>query len=150
MSAKRLANERSTAFLVRRVRLGLGLLLFSVAAFSLADVLLAGSSRRAVSWIEVFEMAAVATAFLAVRGKPPRIVATMTALAVLGVFCLTTALTGALQRDTTTTPLLLIVLTLASATLLPWGFRRQMKLVLMALLATTANLLLVQELTPLA
>ena len=150
MSTAILPHERTTAFLVRRVRLGLGLLLFSVTSFSLADALFAGASRRAVSWVEVFEMTAIVIAFVAVRGRPPRLVAAMTALAVLAVFCVTTALTGALQRDTTTTPLLLIVLTLSSATLLPWGTRRQVKLVLMALFAMLANLALVQELTPMA
>ena len=44
-----LPNERTNAFLVRRVRLGLGLLLFAVAAFTLADVLFAGAAVRAAA-----------------------------------------------------------------------------------------------------
>ena len=145
-----LPNERTNAFLVRRVRLGLGLLLFSVAAFTLADVVFAGAARRAVSWVATLEAAVVTAAFLVVSRRPSRALASATALATLGIFCVTTAITGALTHDTTTTPLLLICLTLVSATLLPWGFRRQLKLVVVACVAMVTNMLLVGVLTPLA
>ena len=145
-----LPNERTNAFLVRRVRLGLGLLLFAVAAFTLADVLFAGAARRAVSWVAMSEVTVVTTAFLLVSGRPSRELASATALATLGIFCVTTAITGALTHDTTTTPLLLVCLTLVSATLLPWGFRRQLKLVVVAGIAMVTNMLLEGELTPLA
>src|SRR6185436_15415850 len=117
-----LPNERTNAFLVRRVRLGLGLLLFAVAAFTLADVLFAGAARRAVSWVATLEVTVVTAAFLVVSRRPSRALASATALSTLGIFCVTTAITGAFTHDTTTTPLLLICLTLVSATLLPWGF----------------------------
>ena len=145
-----LPNERTNAFLVRRVRLGLGLLLFAVAAFTLADVVFAGSARRAVSWVATLEVTVVTAAFLVVSRRPSRALASATALATLGIFCITTAITGALTHDTTTTPLLLICLTLVSATLLPWGFRRQLKLVVVAGIAMVSNMLLVGALTPLA
>src|SRR5688572_28618887 len=149
MSAS-LPNERTNAFLVRRVRLGLGLLVFAVVVFTVADVAFAGSARRAVSWVAMLEVAVVTGAFLLVAGRPSRALASATALATLGIFCVTTAITGALTRDTTTTPLLLICLTLVSATLLPWGFRRQAKLVIVAGIAMVANVVLVGGLTPLA
>jgi PAS domain S-box-containing protein len=150
MSAAILPNERTNAFLVRRVRLGLGLLLFSVVAFTLADTVFAGAARRAVSWVATLELTVVAGAFLIVNSRPSRALAAATALTTLAVFCMTTALTGALTHDTTTTPLLLICLTLVPATLLPWGFRRQLKLVAMAVIAMLANVLLVAQLTPLS
>src|SRR5262245_56175886 len=150
MSAAILPNEHTSAFLVRRVRLGLGLLLFSVVAFSLADAAFAGSARRAVSWVSAIEVTVVTSAFLVVNGRPSRAVASATALTTLSIFCFTTALTGALTGDTTTTPLLLICLTLVSATLLPWGFRRQLKLVAVAAVAMAGNLVLVGQLPPVA
>jgi PAS domain S-box-containing protein len=128
----------------------LGLLLFAVAAFTLADALFAGPARRAVSWVATLEAVVVTAAFLVVNGRPSRALASATALATLGIFCVTTAITGALTRDTATTPLLLICLTLVSATLLPWGFRRQLKLVIVAGVAMVANVLLVGDLPPLA
>src|SRR6185369_1109143 len=124
MSAPILPHERTSAFLIRRIRLGLGLLLFSVVTFTLADTVFAGPARRAVSWVASLELAVVASAFLIVNGRASRFLAATTALATLGIFCITTALTGALTHDSTTTPLLLICLTLVPATLLPWGFRR--------------------------
>jgi PAS domain S-box-containing protein len=150
MSAAMLPSERSGAVLVRRVRLGLGLLLFAVIAFALADLVLAGAERRAVSWVPPLELAVVLGGFLALRGRPSRVRAAATALATLGVFCVTTAVSGAVMDDVVTTPLVLIVITLAAATLLPWGFRRQVKLVVMAALALVANAVLVGEVAPVA
>jgi PAS domain S-box-containing protein len=150
MSAPILPHERTSAFLIRRIRLGLGLLLFSVVTFTLADTVFAGPARRAVSWVASLELLVVASAFLIVNGRVSRFLAATTALATLGIFCITTALTGALTHDTTTTPLLLICLTLVPATLLPWGFRRQLKLVAMAVLAMLINVALVGQLTPLS
>src|SRR6185369_2406299 len=150
MSVAILPSERTTAFLVRRVRLGLGLLLFSVMAFAIADVFFAGAARRGVSWVAATEVTVLACAFLFLQGHPSRGVAAATALTVLSIFCVTTALSGGLMHDTTTTPLLLIVLTLVSATLLPWGFRRQVKLVIMALVGMAANFVLVPEVGPLS
>jgi PAS domain S-box-containing protein len=150
MSVVILPSERTTAFLVRRVRLGLALLLFSVVSFVVADVFFAGAARRAVSWVAATEVTVLACAFLFLSGHPSRGVAAATALTVLSIFCVTTALSGGLTQDAATTPLLLIVLTLVSATLLPWGFRRQVKLVLMALVGMGANLVLVPEVSPLS
>jgi PAS domain S-box-containing protein len=150
MSVAILPSERTTAFLVRRVRVGLGLLLFSVAAFTFADVFFAGAARRAVSWVAAIELAVLACAFLVVQGRPSRGLAAATALVTLSIFSVTTAISGGLTHDATTTPLLLIVLALVSATLLPWGFRRQVKLVVMTLLGLVANLVLVSEVSPLS
>ena len=150
MSVAILPSERTTAFLVRRVRVGLGLLLFSVVAFTLADAFFAGGARRAVSWVATIELTVLASAFLVVQGHPSRGMAAATALATLSIFCVTTAISGGLTHDATTTPLLLIVLTLVSATLLPWGFRRQVKLVITALVGLVTNLALVPDVSPLS
>ncbi|MGH7342512.1 MAG: PAS domain-containing protein, partial [Candidatus Rokuibacteriota bacterium] len=96
------------------------------------------------------ELAVLTCAFLVVQGHPSRGLADATALVTLSIFSVTTAISGGLMHDATTTPLLLIVLSLVSATLLPWGFRRQVKLVMMALLGLAANLVLVPEVSPLS
>src|SRR5262249_45093893 len=47
------------------------------------------------------------------------------AVFVVGVICVTTAASNIIRGDITLTPVLLIILTMGTATLLPWGFRAQ-------------------------
>src|SRR5262249_56912085 len=60
------------------------------------------------------------------RGPVTRRLAAVATVIAVAVFSVTTAISGIITNDSTTTPVLLIVLGMGTATLLPWGVGPQL------------------------
>jgi signal transduction histidine kinase len=126
------AGERDE-LLQERARTGLWLCFTSITLFGLADPFLHPGLLPAIYAIKVLQVAIIAV-FLRLFRRPMRRTHALF-LSELGVILIavTTAWSGILTQEDVTTPLLLTVLTMGTATLLPWGVRPQI-----VTMATTA------------
>jgi len=111
--------------LQERARTGLWLCFTSITLFGLTDPFLHPGLLVPIYAIKLLQIAIIAV-FLWLFRHPMRR-ATALVLAQLGVLaiCVTTAWSGIITQEDVTTPLLLTVLTMGTATLLPWGVRPQ-------------------------
>ena len=118
------ADERDD-LLQERARTGLWLCFTSITLFGLTDPFLHPGLLFPIYAIKVLQIAIIA-AFLWLFRKPMRR-STALVWAQLGVLAIsvTTAWSGILTQEDVTTPLLLTVLTMGTASLLPWGVRPQ-------------------------
>jgi len=118
------ADERDD-LLQERARTGLWLCFTSITLFGLTDPFLHPGLLPPIYAIKVLQIAIIA-AFLWLFRKPMRR-STALVWAQLGVLAIsvTTAWSGILTQEDVTTPLLLTVLTMGTASLLPWGVRPQ-------------------------
>ena len=118
------ADERDD-LLQERARTGLWLCFTSITLFGLTDPFLHPGLLPPIYAIKVLQIAIIA-AFLWLFRKPMRR-STALVWAQLGVLAIsvTTAWSGIHTQEDVTTPLLLTVLTMGTASLLPWGVRPQ-------------------------
>jgi signal transduction histidine kinase len=118
------ASERDE-LLQERARTGLWLCFTSITLFGLADPFLHPGLLPAIYAIKVLQIVIIGI-FLRLFRRPMRRKHALV-LAQLGVLlvAVTTAWSGILTQEDVTTPLLLTVLTMGTATLLPWGVRPQ-------------------------
>ncbi len=123
--AATLASHDRDELLQERARTGLWLCFTSITLFGLTDPFLHPGLLWPIYAIKVLQIAIIGV-FLRLFRRPLRR-ATALVLAQLGVFAIavTTAWSGILTAEDVTTPLLLTVLTMGTATLLPWGVRPQ-------------------------
>jgi signal transduction histidine kinase len=119
-----LADDRE-GLLVERSRTGLWLCLTSITLFGLTDPFLHADKLPSVYAIKGLQIVLIAGFFWLFR-RPLSHRETLIA-AQLGVLSIavTTSWSGIITDDDVTTPLLLTVLTMGTATLLPWGVRPQ-------------------------
>ena len=105
--------------------MGLWLCLTSITLFGLTDPFLHADRVGPVLGIKVLQVVLIAGYFAALRIPMSR--ARTLVLAETGVLLIsvTTSWSGIITEDDVTTPLLLTVLTMGTATLLPWGVRPQ-------------------------
>jgi len=120
-----LADDRED-LLVERSRTGLWLCLTSITLFGITDPFLHPQQLGRIYAIKAIQIVLIAGFFWMLRrplGRTRTII-----LAQLAVFMIsvTTAWSGIVTEDEVTTPLLLTVLTMGTATLLPWGVRPQL------------------------
>lgn len=118
------AHERDE-LLQERARTGLWLCFTSITLFGLTDPFLHPGLLIEIYAIKVLQIAIIFV-FLWIFRRPLRRAHALV-LAQFGVLLIavTTAWSGILTREDVTTPLLLTVLTMGTATLLPWGVRPQ-------------------------
>jgi signal transduction histidine kinase len=118
------APERDE-LLQERARTGLWLCFTSITLFGLTDPFLHPGLLAPIYAIKVLQIAIIAV-FLWIFRQPLRRRHALV-LAQVGVLLIavTTAWSGILTQEDVTTPLLLTVLTMGTATLLPWGVRPQ-------------------------
>src|SRR5262249_26282881 len=129
------------ALLVRRVRVGLWISLTSITLFALADPFLNSHVLGRLYVIKAAQVAAAAAAvFRALRGAPTRLRVVLATLFAVTVFSVGTAISGIITNDTSTTPVLLVVLGMGTATLLPWGVRPQLAVQVIVTASILANL----------
>jgi len=128
------------ALLVRRVRVGLWISLTSITLFALADPFLNSHVLGRLYVIKAAQVAAAAAVFRALRGDPTRLRVVLATLFAVTVFSVGTAISGIITNDTSTTPVLLVVLGMGTATLLPWGVRPQLAVQVIVTASILANL----------
>ncbi|HEV7732459.1 MAG TPA: PAS domain S-box protein [Candidatus Binatia bacterium] len=125
--------------LVQRIRAGLWLLLLAIALFVAAYVPDGHVASRAILTVKAVQLATILAAFALLRGRVTWNSAVAVALVVLTEVCATTAVSGVLTAEVSSIFLLFTVLTLATATLLPWGVVPQIATVLAAGLSLVGN-----------
>jgi PAS domain S-box-containing protein len=132
-------RRATRSLLVGRFRSALWVLLATLVVFALGDLWLNRPYMRELYTLKLLELGVLVAAYCALRVPAPhkRIVAI--ALYVYTSVCLTSAISGIITHDSATTTLLFIVLTMAAATLLPWGFGPQLVAVLIAAAAILVN-----------
>jgi C4-dicarboxylate-specific signal transduction histidine kinase len=146
-SDPRRVDDRDAALLVERLRAGLWLLLFGVVVFFLADWVVQPNGRPAgLVAINVVELAVLGFAWGVLRRPVRRRAVVRTAMLVVVVFALTTALSGVMTRDADTSPILLIAFGMFTGTLFPWGVRAQVLTQAVIALAILGNVHAVQGL----
>jgi hypothetical protein len=116
----------SGASLAQRVRVGLWLCLTSITLFAIADPFLNARVLGPLYAVKVLQVAVAIAAFRVLRGAVTRGVAIVATVVAVAVFSVTTAISGIITHDSSTTPGLLIVLGMGTATLLPWGIGPQL------------------------
>lgn len=118
--------SRSAALLAQRLRVGLWLSLTSITLFALVDPFVNRGLLVPLYAIKAVQIAVVIAVFRLLRRPLSRRAVILTALLVVAVFSVTTAMSGIVTADAGTTPVLLAVLSMGAATLLPWGVRPQL------------------------
>ncbi|MBI1816508.1 MAG: response regulator [Deltaproteobacteria bacterium] len=128
-----------SALLVRRLRLALWMSLPALAFFGLADLWRAAKLNLPTLLVRLAAAAILISVLLALRRRRLRSYALGLALAAGIALVADTAAVGVLTQDTTTPHLMSMFLTVATATLLPWGERWQLALVAASELGILAN-----------
>ncbi len=111
--------------LARRLRVGMWLVLGSLASFAIADLLLRPPNWLVLMALKVPQVVCVLAAFAVLHGRRDTRVAVLVAALTLAVVYPAVALSGWFSQDTATTPLTFVTLAIGSASLLPWGARIQ-------------------------
>jgi signal transduction histidine kinase len=111
----------SVTLLAQRTRVGLWLSLTSITLFALTDPFLNAHLLAPLYAIKAFQVAVAIILFAVVDRATRRGTVALAALIAVAVFSVTTALSGNVTGDAGTTPVLLVVLSMGTATLLPWG-----------------------------
>jgi signal transduction histidine kinase len=132
-------DDATRDLLAGRLRAGLLLSLLGVTVFSLSDPVAYPAQVRRLYPIDAIEFAAVLGGLWIARYATRSLHVIAIAFTVVSILCVTTALCGIIVGDTVTTPVLLLVLTLGTATLLPWGLWPQLALQAVATLAILWN-----------
>ncbi len=104
-----------------RLRAGLLLCLTSIGTFALADIGLRFEQLVPLFAVKLGQVALIAVALATLPAAARRGVAVGVAVAIVLAIDATTALSGVLSGDVATTPILLVVIVMATATVLPWG-----------------------------
>src|SRR5262245_13629096 len=111
----------SVTLLAQRTRVGLWLSLTSITLFALSDPFLNADLLAPLYAIKAFQVAVAIILFAVLDRATRRRTVALAALIAVAVFSVTTALSGNITGDAGTTPVLLVVLSMGTATLLPWG-----------------------------
>ncbi|MFN8640345.1 MAG: response regulator [Candidatus Binatia bacterium] len=131
--------EGALELLVVRVRAGLWLVLAALAVFAVGEAFLNRDHLLPLFALKALELAVVGGVALALRRPAGRTNAGVIALVAVIVLCVTAAVGATLVGDASTPPLIFIVLSMALATLLPWGLVPQLTTVIVAALAVLWN-----------
>ncbi|HKA28414.1 MAG TPA: hypothetical protein VKH82_03490, partial [Candidatus Binatia bacterium] len=133
------SDDATRTLLAGRLRAGLLLCLLGIAIFSLNDPLAHADQVQRLLLIDALEFAVVLGGLWIARYATKSVHVIVIAFTVVSFLCITTALSGIIVGDTATAPVLLLVLTLGTATLLPWGLWPQLALQVVATLAILWN-----------
>jgi C4-dicarboxylate-specific signal transduction histidine kinase len=134
----------SGAWLAQRTRVGLWLCLTSITLFALADPFVNAHVLGKLYAVKAFQVAAAIATFRVLRGPVTRRTAILATMIAVTVFAVTTAISGVITNDSGTTPVLLIVLGMGTATLLPWGVGPQLMVQAIIAASIMANIWIVR------
>jgi two-component system sensor histidine kinase/response regulator len=130
----------ATQLLQQRIRSGLWLVLAAGLLFLLTNLAFPANEAAWVLLLLLVQVAAVSTALVVFRRAIARDLGVSIALAVIAVVSFTAAAAAILSDNDAANPLLFVLLTMGSATLLPWGVRPQLAVVGIATGALLWNL----------
>src|SRR4030095_10843752 len=116
----------SVALLAQRTRVGLWLSLTSITLFALVDPFVNRHVLGLLYAIKAVQVAVAIALFRALRRTTTRRTVVAAALVAVTVFSVSTAMSGSVTEDAGTTPVLLVVLSMGTSTLLPWGMGPQL------------------------
>src|SRR5262245_22027382 len=125
-------DDATRTLLAGRLRAGLLLCLLGIAIFSLNDPLAHADQVQRLLLLDALEFAVVLGGLWLAGSATKSVHVSVIASPVVSFLCITTALSGIIVGDTATAPVLLLVLTLGTATLLPWGLWPQLALQVVA------------------
>ena len=140
-------GEETRDLLARRLRAGLGICLTSITLFAIADLYLSPARVPLLYPIKVFQLAVIAGVFWGLGRTRSRAWTTGLGILTVGVMALTTAASGIATDDAATTPILMVVVMMATATLIPWGVWPQLATQVLASVAVLWNIQAVQGFT---
>jgi signal transduction histidine kinase len=135
--------HRADDLLARRLRAGIWLIIAGNVLFTLADAQFRPSNLGILFVIQAVELLAMLGTVAFLRTPRRRVVTTWLGVVIIGFMCITTAISGVLSGETSTTLLSLSLITMGTATLLPWGFRPQLAVQSIAALAGAGNVYLI-------
>ncbi len=118
--------SESVALLAQRARVGLWLSLTSITLFALVDPFLHADLLGPLYVFKAFMIAVTIGLFRVLRRPATRTQVVSAVLLAVAVFSVMTAASGVVTDDPATTPVLLMVLSMGTATLLPWGVLPQL------------------------
>src|SRR5262249_10924793 len=119
-------SPESVALLAQRARVGLWLSLTSLSLFALVDPFVHPSLLGTLYAFKAFMVVVSFGLFQVLRRPATRLQAVTAVLLAVAVFSVGTAASGIVTGDAATTPVLLVVLSMGTATLLPWGVYPQL------------------------
>jgi PAS domain S-box-containing protein len=125
-------REETASLLVQRVRLGLWIIAFVNVLFTLADVLASRPELVRLLVLKLFLFTGILAGLCLLRTRITWRSAVSIALAALALSYSTSALSGILTHDVTTTRVNCIALAMIAALLVPWGAAPQLATVVMA------------------
>ncbi len=128
--------------LVARVRLALQLGVVSTTGFAVADAILLHPHLGTLYLIKAVQVALIATLWRLLNG-PRRTDPVLVGSVAVASYYLTSALSGVVVGDSTTTGVLVVVCAVGTAVLLPWGIRAQLASALVGMLLLLGNVMLV-------
>jgi signal transduction histidine kinase len=115
------ATDEGTDILVRRLRVGLAIIIGGVLAFLIVDLEVHPPNGDLLVLIQSIELVAMVVAIVALGLRLPRRTVIAIALCTTGGLAASTAVSGVLSGDASSTILLLALLMMGTGTLLPWG-----------------------------
>jgi signal transduction histidine kinase len=113
--------SESVALLAQRARVGLWLSLTSITLFTLVDPFVHPDLLGTLYVFKAFMVAVTVGVFRVLRHPATRARVVSAVLLAVAAFSVLTAASGIVTADPATTPVLLAVLSMGTATLLPWG-----------------------------
>ena len=125
--------------LATRLRAGLGITLAALLLFATADLFHRPANLTLLLTIKAGLALIVASAALWLRRTMSVTALTAIAVVVVTLTYLTSAVSGVLTSEIASTPVLLVVFSIAAAAALPWGIGAQLATVVVALAATAAT-----------
>jgi hypothetical protein len=114
-------REESLPLLAARIRMGAVLVAVSIVPYGLLELWQQRAPLGAFLGVKAVQVAAVVAVWLALRRPRTWNVTVGLALALVIEICATLVVSGALAGEVASAPLLLMLLTMGTATLLPWG-----------------------------
>jgi signal transduction histidine kinase len=115
----------AVALLAQRARVGLWLSLTSIMLFALVDPFVNRPVLAPLYAIKAFQIAVTIAVFRVLHRAVTWRASVAAAMTAVAVFSVTTAWSGIITHDAGTTPVLLVVLSMGTSTLLPWGIGPQ-------------------------
>jgi hypothetical protein len=132
-------HDESQPLLIARIRVGALLVGLSILLYGMLELWQQRAPLAAFFAVEVVQIAAIAIVWLALdrAGSWRRTV--LLALALVAEICVTLAISGILTREVASAPILYVLVTLGTATLLPWGLAPQAATVVVAVASLAIN-----------
>lgn len=129
----------TSQLVAQRLRVGLLIILFALGIFALAELILNRAERLILGLVKLVQVGTVGALLAALRAPSGEHRGVPLALVTVGMLCSTAVASNIVRHDVATTVLFFMLLSMGTATLLPWGVGPQLATVGMAGLALLVN-----------